>query len=135
MKRNKSVDDVFSFGLYEDDDFFNQMGSRSFSFSRENVILFIVVGVDFVIFDFFQIIRIKFFDLFLGGNGRELVFLDLFDLFSFKSLSLKFFDEFDFFGVKLGQGSSSIEVFLFLSINNGGLNLNLFDLFGKIFIE
>lgn len=124
MKRNKSVDDVFSSGFYEDEEFFNQMGSRSLSLSRENVILFIVIGVDFFIFDLFFVIRSKFFDF--GGSVNKFVFLDLFDFFSFKILSKKLFNEFDFFvgklvdskieifdlfGGKLVQGSSSIEIF------------------------
>lgn len=73
------------------------------------MILFIVIGVDFFIFDLFFVIRSKFFDF--GGSGNKFVFLDLFDFFSFKILSKKLFNEFDFFVGKLVD--SKIEIFDF----------------------
>ena len=135
MKRNKSADDVLSPGLHEDDDFFNQMGSRSSSSSRENVTSFTVAGADSATFDPFQTTRTKSPDLSSGGNGREPASSDLFDPFSSKSPSSKPSDEFDLFGAKPGQGSSSTETFPPLSTNNGGSNLNSFDPFGKTSTE
>ena len=143
MKRNKSADDVLSPGLHEDEDFFNQMGSRSSSSSRENVTSFTVTGVDSPTFDPYHATRSKSPDL--GGNGNKPASPDLFDPFSSKTPSKKPSSEFDLFagkpvdsktetfdpfGGKLAQGSSSAEAFQQFGSKGSGTNLGTFDPFG-----
>lgn len=135
MKRNKSADDVLSPGLHEDDEFFNQMGSRSSSSSRENVTSFIVAGADSATFDPFQTTRTKSPDLPTGGSGSEPASPDLFDPFSSESPSTKLSDKFDLFGAEPGQSNSSAETFPPFSTKNNGSNLNSFDPFGKTSAE
>lgn len=128
MKRNKSADDVLSPGFHEDEEFFNQMGSRSSSSSRENVTSFTVTGVDS-----------------LGGSANKPASPDLFDPFSSKSPSEKPSNEFDLFagkpvdrktetfdpfGGKSAQGSGSTETFQPFGSKGSGTNLGTFDPFG-----
>lgn len=143
MKRNKSADDVLSPGLHEDEEFFNQMGSRSSNSSRENVTSFTVTGVDSPTFDPFHATRSKSPDL--EGNANKTTSPDLFDPFSSKSPSKKPSNEFDLFagkpvdsktemfdpfGAKSAQGSSSTETFQPFGSKGSGTNLGTFDPFG-----
>lgn len=143
MKRNKSADDVLSPGLHEDEEFFNQMGSRSSNSSRENVTSFTVTGVDSPTFDPFHATRSKSPDL--EGNANKTASPDLFDPFSSKSPSKKPSNEFDLFagkpvdsktemfdpfGAKSAQGSSSTETFQPFGSKGSGTNLGTFDPFG-----
>ena len=143
MKRNKSADDVLSPGLYEDEDFFNQMGSRSSSSSRENVTSFTVTGVDSPTFDPFHATRSKSPDI--GGSANKPASPDAFDLFSSKTPSKKPANEFDLlvgepvdsktdtfdpFGGKSAQGTGSTETFQPFSSKGSGTNLGSFDPFG-----
>lgn len=143
MKRNKSADDVLSPGLHEDEEFFNQMGSRSSSSSRENVTSFTVTGVDSPTFDPFPATRSKSPDL--GGSANKPASPDLFDPFSSKTPSKKSSNEFDLFagkpvdsktetfdpfGGKSVQGSSSTETFQPFGSRGSGTNLGSFDVFG-----
>ena len=150
MKRNKSADDVLSPGLHEDEEFFNQMGSRSSNSSRENVTSFTVTGVDSATFDPFQSTRTKSPDLSSGDNASEPTSPDFFDPFGSKSPSNKPPNEFDpfagkpaqsegetfdLFGAKPAQSSSSTETFQPFGTRNSGTNLNTFDPFGKTSAE
>ena len=136
MKRNKSADDVLSPGLHEDEEFFNQMGSRSSSSSRENVTSFTVTGVDSPTFDPFQTTRTKspdhaevkptspdLFDPFSEKPSNE------FDLFAGNQAGSKA-ETFDPFGAKSADGSSSIETFQPFGSKGSGTNLHTFDPFG-----
>ncbi|KAL9950314.1 hypothetical protein ACROYT_G042795 [Oculina patagonica] len=144
MKRNKSADDVLSPGLHEDEEFFNQMGSRSSSSSRENVTSFTVTGVDAPTFDPFQTTRTKSPspDHHAGVKPTS---PDLFDPFSSKTPGKKSSNEFDPFagnqaggktetfdpfGAKSAQGSSSTETFQPFGSKGSGTNLGTFDPFG-----
>lgn len=143
MKRNKSADDVLSPGLHEDEEFFNQLGSRSSNSSRENVTSFTVTGVDSPTFDPFHTRSSKSPDL--GENGNKHASPDLFDPFSSKRPSKKPSNEFDPFAGKpvnsttetfdpfggtLAQESSSTETFQPFGSKGSGTNLGTFDLFG-----
>ena len=143
MKRNKSADDVLSPGLHEDEEFFNQLGSRSSSSSRENVTSFTVTGVDSPTFDPFHTRSSKSPDL--GENGNKTASPDLFDPFSSKPPSNKPSNEFDSFpgkpvnsttetfdpfGGTLAQESSSTETFQPFGSKGSGTNLGTFDPFG-----
>lgn len=150
MKRNKSADDILSPGLHEDEEFFNQMGSRSSSSSRENVSSFTVTGVDSPTFDPFQTTRTKSPDPaadILGRNASEttLESPDLFDPFISNSPSKKpsnKFDPFagkqaeskaetfDPFGAETAQSSSSTESFHPFGSKGSGTNMGTFDPFG-----
>ena len=143
MKRNKSADDVLSPGLHEDEEFFNQMGSRSSNSSRENVTSFTVTGVDSPTFDPFHTARGKSPDH--GKNGNKTASPDLFDPFSSRTPSKKPSNEFDLFsgkpvdsktetfdpfGGKSAQGSSSTETFEPFGYKGSGTNSGTFDPFG-----
>ena len=129
MKRNKSADDVLSPGLHEDEDFFNQMGSRSSSSSRENVTSFTVTGVDSPTFDPFQATRSKSPDL--GGNGNKPTSPDLFDPFSSKTPGKKPSNEFDIFAGKPDDSKTeTFDLFGGKSAQGSSSNLGTFDPFG-----
>ena len=117
MRRNKSAEDVLSPKLHDEDDFFELLGSRSSSSSRENVTSFPTSDVTSTGFDPFGPTRTKSPDMsasFYSNTGRR-----------------KSPDLFESFGPKKGSDPLAVEFDPFVAKPAGNREENSFDQFGS----